>query len=62
MWNLRNEADEHRGRGEKREANHKRLLNIENKLRDAGVVLGGGWAKWERGIRWDTGWDEHWVL
>ena len=22
----------------------------------------GGWAKWVRGIREDTCWDEHWVL
>ena len=43
MWNLRNLTDEHRRREGKikmkreREANHKRLLNIENKLRvDAG--------------------------
>ena len=24
--------------------------------------MGGGWAKWGRGIREDTCWDEHWVL
>ena len=30
------------GRGTK----HKRLLNIENKQRVAGRVVGGGWAKW----------------
>ena len=22
----------------------------------------GGWAKWVRGIKEDTLWDEHWVL
>ena len=22
----------------------------------------GGWAKWVRGIKEDTCWDEHWVL
>ena len=22
----------------------------------------GGWAKWVRGIKEETGWDEHWVL
>ena len=37
MWNMRNSTDEHRGREGKirkteREANHKRLLNIESKL------------------------------
>ena len=33
MWNLRNKTDEHRERTKKEgEANHKRLLNIENKL------------------------------
>ena len=45
MWNLRNLAEDHGGRerGKNkqsgREANHKRLLNIENKLR---VDRGGG--------------------
>ena len=39
---MRNSTDEHRGKGRKnkikteREANHKRLLNTENKLRVAG--------------------------
>ena len=36
-----------------REANHKRLLNTENKLRVAGAVIG---------ISEGTHWDEHWVL
>ena len=46
MWNLRNLTEDHRGReGEKivsnREANHKRLLNTENKLSvDGGVGRG----------------------
>ena len=46
MWNLRNRTDEHRGREGKirkkpeREANHKRLLNTENKLRVAGREVG----------------------
>ena len=43
-----------------REANHKRLLNTENKLR-----VDGGWgrgAKWMMGIGEGTCWDEHWVL
>ena len=44
MWNLRNKTDEDRGKAGKikikteREANHKRLLNIENK-----GFLEGGW-------------------
>ena len=47
MWNLRNITDEHRGREGKirrnqREANHKRLLNTENKLRALGGELGEG--------------------
>ena len=33
MWNLRNKKDEHRGRGKKREENHKRL-----NYRDAWIV------------------------
>ena len=47
--------------GKKREANHKRLLTIKNKLR----VDGGrenGWAKWVMGIKEGTCYDEHWVL
>ena len=32
------------------------ILNTENKT---GGVVGGGWPKWERGIREDTCWDEH---
>ena len=33
-WNAGNKTDEHRGRGKREgEANHKRLLTIENKLR-----------------------------
>ena len=40
-----------------------RLLNMENKLRVAGEVVGvEGWTKWARGIKEDTCWDEHWVL
>ena len=39
-----------------------RLLNIDNKVKVAGGVVGGGWGKWARGIKGDTCWDEHWVL
>ena len=49
------------GKGKKkreREANHKRLLTIENKLRIAGGEVGKGWAKWVMGIKEDTC-DEH---
>ena len=48
MWNLRNTTGEHRGREGKirkseREANHKRLLNTENKPRvDGGRDKGEG--------------------
>ena len=55
------------GRGRKkkvreggREANHKRLLKTENKLRVDGGV--GGRGKWVMGIEEGTCWDEHWVL
>ena len=44
LWNLRNKTDEHRRRGKKereREANHKRPLVIENKLRGDG----GRWVR-----------------
>ena len=40
-----------------REANHKRLLNTENKLR---VIKGVGREK--MGIEEGTCWDEHWKL
>ena len=50
MWNLRNKTHEHRGKNVKKkrqkEANHKRLLTIGNKLRVDGVKVGVGWAKW----------------
>ena len=38
------------GRGTK----HKRLLNMENKQRVTGGVVGGGWDKWVRGIKEST--------
>ena len=43
-----------------KEANHKRLLNTENKLK-----VDGGWGgrgKWVMGIAEGTCWDGHWVL
>ena len=48
MWNLRNKTDERRGKGRKnkikteRGANHKRLLNTENKPGVAVGEVGGG--------------------
>ena len=42
MWNLRNLTDDHRGRDgkmrlkTKKESNHKKLLNTENKLKVGG--------------------------
>ena len=63
MWILRNLTEDHGGGEEKkkrgREANHKRLLNTENKQ--------GRWGMGERGKRVmgmeeGTRWDEHWVL
>ena len=43
-----------------REANHKRLLNTENKLRvDDGVEER---ERWLMGIEEGPCWDEHWVL
>ena len=61
MWNLRNKQI-NIGEGDKREreAKHKRLLMIENKLRVDGGRW-GGWAKWVMGIKEGTC-DEHWVL
>jgi len=45
-----------------REANHKRLLTIEKKLRVSGGEVGGGWAQWVMGIKEGTCCDEHQVL
>ena len=45
-----------------RETNHKRPLDTENKLRVAGGLVGGGWAKWVMRIKQGTCWDEHRVL
>jgi len=47
-----------KGRGE---ANHNRLLTIENKLSVAGGRWAGGWARWVMGIKEGTC-DEHLVL
>ena len=63
MWNLRNQTDEHRGRGKKEgsKENYKRLLTIQNKLRvDEGSWVRDG-LKWVMGIKEDT-YDDHWVL
>ena len=54
-----------RGKGKKqfqteREANDKRYLNTENKLRVDGTA--GERGKWAMGIEEGTCWDEHWVL
>ena len=43
-----------------KEANHKRLLKTENKLRVDGGA--GGRGKWVIGIEEGTCWNEHWVL
>ena len=42
------------------EANHKTLLNTEDKLRVDGGTRERG--KWVMGIEEGTCWDEHWVL
>ena len=52
MWNLKSETNEHREEEKKeKEANHKRLITIENKLRIAGRELGRRWVKWVIGIK-----------
>ena len=62
---MRNLTVDHGGKGRRkksnreREANHKRLLNTENKLRVDGV---GEKGKWVMVIEEGTCWDEHWVL
>ena len=60
-----NRRIQQKGRGKnsykqrEREANHKRLLNTENKLRVDGREERG---KWVMGIEEGTCWVEHWVL
>ena len=44
-----------------REANHKRILNIENKLSVAGGEVSRVWVKWVMSIKEGTFQDEHWV-
>ena len=62
---MRNTTD-NMGKGRKnkikteREANHKRLLNTENK-QDCWRGVGWGWTEWVMGIKEGTFWDEHWV-
>ena len=48
MWNLRNKTDEHGGRG-KRGKPENRLLTLENKAKDAGGEVGGGWVRYAVG-------------
>ena len=45
-----------------REANHKGLLTLGNKLKVAGGVVHRGWVKWVMGIEEGACWNEHWVL
>ena len=56
MKTLRYKTDEHKGSKNNiktgRGTKHKRLLNMENKQRVAGGVVGG--AKWVRGIKEST--------
>ena len=56
------ERGENRYKQRGREANHKRLLNTENKLRVDGGRGAGERGKWVMGIEEGTCWDEHWVL
>ena len=58
MRTLRHRTDEHKGSKNNiktgRGTKHKRLINMENKQRVTGGVVGGGWAKWVRGIKEST--------
>ena len=57
-WGKERGKNSYKQRG--REANHKRLLNTENKLRVDGGV--GERGKWVMGNEEDTCWDEYRVL
>ena len=59
-WGKERGKNSYKQRG--REANRKRPLNTENKLRVAGGKVEGGWVKWVMGIKEGTFQDEHWVL
>ena len=59
MRTLRDKTDENKGSETKRiqkqkGTKQKRLINMENKLRVTGGVVGLGWAKWVRGTREST--------
>ena len=57
MRTLRDKTDEHKGNKNNktgRGTKQKRLINMENKLRVAGGVVGEGMAKWVRGIKEST--------
>ena len=58
MRTLRDKTDEHKGNRNNiktgRETKQKRLINMKNKLRVTGGVVGGGWAKWVRGPKEST--------
>ena len=59
MRTWRDKTDEHKEREikiiwKRRGTKHKRLINMENKLRVARGVVGGGWAKWVRDIKEST--------
>ena len=56
------EGKEKLDKNRKREANHKRFSNTENKLRVAGgQSWGGGWVTWGMVIKKGACWDEHWM-
>lgn len=62
MWNLRNKADEHRGRGKKEGGKPEESLKLQRKiLRAVEGEVGRGYAKWVIGIKEGTC-DEHEVL
>ena len=61
MWNLRNKQmnigegkEKENKRKTEREANHKRLLTIGNKLRVAEAEWTEGWGNWVMGIKKGT--------
>lgn len=69
MWNIRNRAEDHRGREEKlngkkseRETNHEGLWTLGNKLKVSEGRGLGGWGSWMMGIKEGMCCDEHWVL
>ena len=62
MWNLRNKADEHMGRGIKGDGNKPQETLNREQTEVWWREVGGGWTQWVMGSKWGICYEEHWVL